>query len=122
MERQRMRRSPVTPGVLWVLVIATLLGGVVALNVGALRNSIGASRLEGEAAALRSQNSALEAQISGGTLSGRINALAASYGMVQVQPGRNDYLRLHPRVRHGRAHAAAGPAKAFRRHPRPGAQ
>jgi len=120
MQRQRTRRSPVTPGVLWVLVIATLLGGVVALNVGALRNSIGASRLEGEAAALRSQNSALEAQISGGTLSGRINALAASYGMVQVQPGRNDYLRLHPGRRHARRSTGAARASHYR--PQPGAQ
>jgi hypothetical protein len=84
-------------------VIAILLGGVVALNVGALRNSIAASRLEGDAAALRQQNSALESSIAGESLSNRINALAASYGMVQTQPGRNDYIHLRP----GRHHRAA---------------
>jgi len=116
-----MRRSPVAPGVLWVLVIATLLGGVVALNVGALRNSIEASRLEGEAAALRSQNSALDASIAGDSLSARINQLAQSYGMVQVQPGRGAYLRLHPgqpRPRRPKQHAARQGAAAvsFARH------
>ena len=121
LERQRMRRSPVAPGVLWVLVIATLLGGVVALNVGALRNSIQASRLEGDAAALRSQNSALESQIAGESLSGRINQLAQSYGMVQVQPGRGAYIRLHPRRRVHRPKRHAAPrggaaAVSFARH------
>ena len=57
--RPREGRSPVAPGVLWVLLIATLLGGIVALNVGALRNSISASKIEGQEAALRSQNDAL---------------------------------------------------------------
>jgi hypothetical protein len=82
--------------VLWVLLIAALLGGIVALNVGALRNSISASKIEGQEAALRSQNDALRslvAQLSG---SGRINADAVRYGMISAQPLRNDYLRLHP--------------------------
>jgi len=96
--RPRAGRSPVAPGVLWVLLIAALLGGIVALNVGALRNSISASKIEGQEAALRS----LVAQRSG---AGLINADAARYGMISAQPLRNDYLRLHPLK-----HAAKSPA------------
>ena len=61
--RPRAGRSPVAPGVLWVLLIAVLLGGIVALNVGALRNSISASKIEGQEAALRSQNDALRSVV-----------------------------------------------------------
>ena len=94
--RPRAGRSPVAPGVLWVLLIATLLGGIVALNVGALRNSISASKIEGQEAALRSQNDALRSLVAQRSGSGRINAYAVRYGMVSAQPQRNDYLRLHP--------------------------
>ena len=61
--RPRAGRSPVAPGVLWVLLIAVLLGGIVALNVGALRNSISASKIEGQEAALRSQNDKLRSVV-----------------------------------------------------------
>ena len=61
--RPRAGRSPVAPGVLWVLLIAVLLGGIVALNVGALRNSISASKIEGQEAALRSQNDELRSVV-----------------------------------------------------------
>ena len=110
--RPREGRSPVAPGVLWVLLIATLLGGIVALNVGALRNSISASKIEGQEAALRSQNDALRSTVAQLSGSGRINAYAVRYGMVSAQPQRNDYLRLHP-LKHASRPATAsagGPA------------
>ncbi|HEV8451406.1 MAG TPA: hypothetical protein VGQ45_08230 [Gaiellales bacterium] len=81
---------------LWVLLIAALLGGIVALNVGALRNSISASKIEGQEAALRSQNDALRSLVAQRSGTGRINADAARYGMIPAQPLRNDYLRLRP--------------------------
>jgi hypothetical protein len=82
--------------VLWVLLIAALLGGIVALNVGALRNSISASKIEGQEVALRSQNDALRSQVAQRSGAGLINADAARYGMIWSQPLRSDYLRLHP--------------------------
>ncbi len=94
--RPRSGRSPVTPGVIWVLLLATLFGGIVALNVGALRSSIAASELDGEAAALRSQNADLEALIAGRSGYGRISQLAQGLGMVPATPSTRDYLRLHP--------------------------
>ena len=103
--RPRAGRSPVAPGVLWVLLIATLLGGIVALNVGALRNSISASKIEGQEAALRSQNDALRSLVAQRSGAGLINADAARYGMISAQPLRNDYLRLHP-LKHAARHPA----------------
>ncbi len=84
---------------MWVLLLATLFGGIVALNVGALRSSIAASRIDGEAAALRSQNSDLAGQIASDSGYLRISQLAHNLGMVQAQPSRHSYLRLHPGVR-----------------------
>jgi hypothetical protein len=94
--RPRAGRSPVGAGVIWVLLLATLFGGIVALNVGALRSSIAASRVDGEAAALRSQNSDLESQIASDSGYLRISQLARNLGMVQATPSRRDYMRLHP--------------------------
>jgi hypothetical protein len=102
--RPRAGRSPVTAGVIWVLLLSTLFGGIVALNVGALRNSIAASRIDGEAAALRSQNSDLASQIVANSGYGRISQLARNLGMVQSQPSRRDYLRLHPPSDAGAGH------------------
>lgn len=111
--RPRAGRSPVAPGVLWVLVIAALLGGIVALNVGALRNSISASKIEGQEAALRSQNDALRSLVAQRSGSGRINADAARYGMIPAQPLRNDYLRLHP-LKHAPRHPATSAGASAR--------
>jgi hypothetical protein len=86
----------VAPGVLWVLLIAVLLGGIVALNVGALRNSIEASRVGGQVAALRSQNHALLSQVAGQSGFGLISQRASQLGMVLAQPAKRDFLRLHP--------------------------
>jgi len=112
--RPRAGRSPVAPGVLWVLLIAALLGGIVALNVGALRNSISASKIEGQEAALRSQNDALRSLVAERSGAGRINADAARYGMVSAQPLRNDYLRLHPLKHSPRPPATGGGGSAGR--------
>jgi hypothetical protein len=81
---------------MWVLLLATLFGGIVALQVGALRASIEASRLDGQAAALRSQNADIASQISAQSGYGRISQLAHQMGMVQVQPSRRNFIMLHP--------------------------
>jgi hypothetical protein len=101
----------VSAGVIWVLLLATLFGGIVALNVGALRNSIAASRIDGEAAALRSQNADLASRIVADSGYGRISQLARNLGMVQAQPGRRDYMRLHPQSG-GAVHTLALPKQS----------
>lgn len=109
--RPRAGRSPVGAGVLWVLVIATLLGGMVAVNVAALRNSIEAGRLSGQVASLRAENQSLQSHVAEQSGIGRISSLARQLGMVPSNPSKSDFLRLHPGKRKPAATAAA------RRHP-----
>jgi hypothetical protein len=79
-----------------------LFGGIVALNVGALRSSVDASRLEGQAAQLRSQNAELEALVSQRSDYRRISMIAANLGMVHTQPPASAFLNLRP---HHHTHA-----------------
>lgn len=114
---RRRPRSPVAPGVAWVLLLATLFGGIVALNVGALRNSIDASRLDAQGAALRTQNADLTARVASLSGYGRISKVAGDLGMVHAQPGRNDFITLNPppkrhRDAGGRAHPRNGKGAA----------
>ena len=113
--RPRAGRSPVGAGVVWVLVIATLLGGVVAVNVAALRNSIEAGRLSGQVAGLRAENQSLQSRVAEMSGIGRISSLAKQLGMVPAQPVKGDYLRLHPGTHrptpaHPRVGVPKGPA------------
>ena len=96
-------------GVLWVLVIAALLGGMVAVNVAALRNSIEAGRLSGQVAGLRAENQSLQSHVAEQSGIGRISSLARQLGMVPSQPLKGDFLRLHPGEH--RQPAATGPSR-----------
>jgi hypothetical protein len=107
--RPRAGRSPIGAGVVWVLVIATLLGGIVAVNVAALRNSIEAGRVSGQVASLRAENQSLQSHVAELSGVGRISALAKRMNMVLAQPNKQDYLRLHP-GRH-RPVTATGPTR-----------
>ncbi|HET7429532.1 MAG TPA: hypothetical protein VFJ66_08755 [Gaiellales bacterium] len=110
--RPRAGRSPVGAGVMWVLVIAALLGGVVAVNVAALRNSIEAGRLSGQVASLRAENQSLQSHVAEMSGIGRISSLAKQLGMVPAVPAKGDYLRLHPAAhRTGPAHPRMGVPK-----------
>ena len=93
------------------MLLIAAVRGIVALNVGALRNSISASRVEGQEAALRSQNAELQLLVAQRSGFGRIKPSGpVRHG--QAQPPRNDYLRLHPLK-----HAARPPATSAGRAP-----
>lgn len=109
------RRSPVFPGVAWVLLIAALFGGIVALNVGALRSSIDASRLDAEGAALRTQNADLAARVAALSGYGRISKMARELGMVQARPTRKDFITLRLSGHADRGTAAAASRSQTRR-------
>jgi hypothetical protein len=88
---------------------AALLGGIVAVNVAALRNSIEAGRVSGQVASLRAENQSLQSHVAELSGVGRISALAKRMNMVLAQPNKQDYLRLHP-GRH-RPVTATGPTR-----------
>ena len=92
-------------GLVSLLVLGVLLGGIVALNVAALRASMQASRLSASAQALQQQNRGLIAEVASLTASQRIDHRARALGMVPPTPGRSDTLRLS-----GSHHARPAPA------------
>ena len=112
--RERARNAPgrklLTGGVLWVLLLATLFGGIVALNVAALRSNLEGNRLSGQVAELRSQNARLEADVAAATGWGRWAPLAQRLGMVPAYPSKGDYLSLggtRPHATRPQAHHTA---------------
>jgi hypothetical protein len=84
-------------GLVWLLVLATLLGGLVFLNVAALRASMDVSRLSASAQAVQQSNRGLTAQIATLAAPYRIDRLARRLGMVQQspRPGNELSLRQH---------------------------
>ena len=88
-------RRRVTGGVLWIVFVAVLLTGIVALNVAVLRLNVQLDRLSRERADLRAQNSALQSQLSSAASSQRIEQLAAKrLGLRPADPDSTAYVDL----------------------------
>jgi hypothetical protein len=89
---------------LWIGALATLLVGIVALNVLALSFNASASRTGKQADALKREISIIRGQLAQtGASDERIQAEAANLGMIVPEPGSISYLRPKP----GDAAAAA---------------
>ena len=89
----------VTGGVLWIVVVAVLLTGIVALNVAVLRLNVELDRLSRERANLRAENAVLQSQLSSAASSQRIQTLAAKrLGLSPADPSTTTYVDLgrHP--------------------------
>ncbi len=77
----------------WIVIVATLLAGIVALNVAVLRLNVQAEELETERAKLAAERDNFEAELSRGAAAGRIEELAEStYGL--TLPVETSYVRL----------------------------
>jgi hypothetical protein len=85
-----------TRGRLWIGLLATLLVGIVALNVVALGLSAASSKVAQQSDGLRRANSALRARIAGTLASDNVESAAASIGLVVPEPGSIRYLIAHP--------------------------
>ena len=91
--RRGARRHPrVRSGVLWIVVVGTLLAGIVALNVAALRLNMEGKRLDGQIQELRTRNAELLSELSNAAAAGRVQAAASQLGL--VSPADTTYLRL----------------------------
>jgi hypothetical protein len=85
----------VTGGVVWIAVVATLLAGVVALNVAVLRLNMQVDRLGHERAALRAQNAGLSSRLSQAAATGRIQSLAMRrLGFTPATPEQTSFVHL----------------------------
>ena len=69
-------RPAVLGGVVWIVLLAALLGGIVALNVAALQLNVHLDQLAREKAELRATNTALASQLSSAGSAPQIEQLA----------------------------------------------
>jgi hypothetical protein len=96
--RSRPRRRRVTAGGLaWVGVLATLMFGIVALNVAALRGSIDVSRMRDRVQQLEQQNGLLRNQTISLSNPYAIGRKARGYGMVPAEATSTKHVRLSRR-------------------------
>ncbi|HEY7258031.1 MAG TPA: hypothetical protein VH459_03130 [Gaiellales bacterium] len=100
--RSRPRRRRVTAGgLVWVGVLATLMFGIVALNVAALRGSIDVSHMRDRVQQLEQQNGLLRNQTISLSNTYAIGRKARAYGMVQADAITTKHVRLTPRTSGG---------------------
>ena len=94
----RSRRKPtqrrVRGHIVWMIIFALLLFGVVAVNVAVLRAHVAVSRLDQERAQIEAQNQALASALSAANSAPRIEAAARRLGLVQASAGNTSYLDL----------------------------
>ena len=87
---QRRVRGPIV----WMILFACLLFGVVAVNVAVLRAHVAVSRLDDQRARLEARNQALASELSAANSAPRIEAAARRLGFVQAAAGNTSYLDL----------------------------
>jgi cell division protein FtsL len=80
----------------WIVVVAALLAGVVALNVAVLRVNLAFDELGQKRAKLRAENAALSSQLASAASTGRTQKLAAEQlGARPASPDQTTYVPLH---------------------------
>jgi cell division protein FtsL len=95
LRRIRPRERRLRGGVLWIVVVAVLLAGVVATNVAVLRLNIDLDQLGRQRVDLRAQNAQLSSQLSSAASAARIQALAARrLGWVPAIGDQTTYFNL----------------------------
>jgi hypothetical protein len=85
-----------TRGRLWIGLLATLLVGIVGLNVVALSFSARSSETARKAETLEQRNSALRAQLASQLSNDELQAAAAKLGLLSPAPGAIRYLKPGP--------------------------
>lgn len=94
--RARRRRDPLRSGVVWIVIAAAVLAGLVALNVAVLQLNVRLDQLSRDRASLREQNAALASRFSTARASPLIQARAKTrLGLVPAK--QTTYVALPPR-------------------------
>jgi cell division protein FtsB len=95
--RPRARPRPrLTRWVVWIAAVAALLAGIVALNVAALELRLERGRLQSQIVEIRTENAAIETELSRAAAVGRVEA-AARGRLGLVEASETTYLRLERR-------------------------
>ena len=94
----RSRRKPaqrrVRAHIVWMVLFALLLAGVVAVNVAVLRAHVAVTRLDQKRAELEARNQALASELSAASSAPRIERAARRLGLVQASAGNTSYTDL----------------------------
>jgi len=99
-KRKPQVRRGVAGGVVWIVLVAVLLAGVVALNVAVLQLNVRLDKLDTQRAQLRAEKQALASQLSMAAASPRIQLQGQKqFGLVPANPAETTYVRLGPRTR-----------------------
>ena len=86
-----------TGGVVWIVMLAVLLAGVVALNVAVLRLNMRYDKLGRTKVDLAAQNADLQSQLSSAAATQKIQQQARSeLGLVTANPDTTKYIQLNP--------------------------
>jgi cell division protein FtsL len=93
--RSSARTNVLGGGILWIVLFAALLAGVVAVNVAVLRLNLELDQAGRERAELQADVSALRSEISSASATARIERVATSeLGLVQAEPEHTIYVRI----------------------------
>jgi len=99
--RPAVRPAPVARafgGVVWIVVLAVFLAGVVAVNVAVLQLNVRLDELGRERVQLRADNARLRSQLSSAAAAARIESLARTrLGLVPADPETTAYVQLAAR-------------------------
>jgi cell division protein FtsB len=99
----RSRRKPtqrrIRGHIVWMILFALLLFGVVAVNVAVLRAHVAVSRLDEKRAQLEAKNQVLRSALSAANSAPRVEAAARRQGEVPASAGNTSYLDLMPKGR-----------------------
>jgi hypothetical protein len=97
--KRRLSRRRVRGHIVWMILFALLLFGVVAINVAVLRAHVAVTRLDDQRAQIQARNQALASQLSAASSAPRIEAAARRLGLVQAPGTSTSYLDLAPHSR-----------------------
>ena len=92
--RKRKAQRSVRGGVVWIVALAVLLSGVVAVNVAALRQNMQLESFANQRTQLIGQNQELRSKLSQATSSVNVERRAKAAGLRVVAPEQTTYVRL----------------------------
>jgi cell division protein FtsL len=96
--RNRVAGKPASvlrSGVTWIVVLAVLLAGLVALNVAVLQLNVRIDQLSRERVTLRAETASLSSRLSSNAATPRIEGLARRrLGLVPASPEATTYIEL----------------------------
>ena len=93
--RPQARSRLVSGGVLWIVVFALLLAGVVAVNVAVLRLNLELDQVDRDRSELKADIAGLRSEISTASATAHIERLATKeLGLVQADPETTIYVQI----------------------------